>query len=78
MPPNKPNYHPLPTQNEIDDAVAIVHPKDTHVLGAAQSGNADYLITLDRKHLLSDNVRQAILPIIVCTPGGFFLEYLAD
>ena len=69
---------PLSGQDEIDDAATIVHPKDAHVLAAARSGNADYLVTLDRKHFLTDNVRKAILPMIVCTPGDFFQEYLVD
>ena len=69
---------PLSGQDKIDEAASIVHPKDAHVLAAARSGNADYLVTLDRKHFLSDNVRQAILPMIVCTPGEFFMKYLSD
>ena len=67
----------LPVQGDIDEAAMVVNIKDAHVLAAARSSRAEYLITLDRKHFLTDAVRKAIQPIISCTPGEFFNEFLS-
>ena len=72
-----PTLIPLPVQSHIDEAAKVVNKKDAHVLAAARSSRAEYLITLDRKHLLTDGVRQSILPIISCTPDDFFEEFLS-
>jgi len=45
--------------------------KDAHVLAAALACRAEYLLTLDRRHLLTDKVLDAGLPIEVLTPGTF-------
>jgi predicted nucleic acid-binding protein len=62
---------PLSGQTEIFDEATIVHPKDAHELTTALSANAEYLITINHNHFLSDNGRPPILPTIVCTPGVF-------
>jgi putative PIN family toxin of toxin-antitoxin system len=72
-----PTLIPLPAQSDIDEAAKMVNKKDALVLAAARSSRAEYLITLDRKHLLTDGVRQSILPIISCTPGEFLKEFLS-
>ncbi len=68
---------PIPEQQEIEEAQKVVQPKDAHVLAAARSGEASHLITLDRKHFLTDEVRQAIRPILACTPGEYLDQLLA-
>ncbi len=55
---------------------AWVAPKDAHVIAAAQGG-ADYLLSLDRKHLVNDHVRSAGLPFQVLTPGEFIQQILS-
>lgn len=68
---------PIPGQQEIEEAQKVIRPKDAHVLAAARSGEASHLITLDRKHFLTDEVRQAIRPILACTPGEYLDHLLA-
>lgn len=46
----------------------ITAEKDVHIIAAARKAKADYLITLDKKHLLK--IKQK-LPFKVVTPGEF-------
>jgi predicted nucleic acid-binding protein len=69
---------PLPPPSAIRRAAELVADKDAHVLAAAREGEATHLITLDRKHLLIEEVRQGALPIVVCTPGDFLQKILKD
>ena len=62
---------PTPTLTERIKYHDIIHQKDAHVLAAALQGNCDYLITLDRKHFMTDKIQQAKLPIKILTPGDF-------
>ena len=66
-----PQVVPTPKQRKIEAAAEVIQPKDAHVLAAARDGDASHLITLDRKHFLTDETRQAILPILACTPGEY-------
>jgi predicted nucleic acid-binding protein len=73
-----PELVPPPSLIAIQRAAELVADKDARVLAAAREGDATYLITLDRKHLLPNEVRQGALPIIVCTPGDYLQELLKD
>lgn len=45
----------------------LTKEKDIHVLAAAFSAKVDYLVTLDKKHLL--RLRSKSLPFVILTPG---------
>ena len=63
-----------PSPNQIANCVSLVGEKDAHVLAAALEGGAGYLLTLDRRHLLTPSVQAAGLPIQVLTPGEFLRQ----
>ena len=67
---------PFPSEEALQNASALVAEKDAHVLAGARESRSTHLITLDRKHLLLEKVRQGALPIIVCTPGDYLQEFL--
>lgn len=46
-------------------------PNDAHVIAAAAISGADFLITLDQKHLLTPKVRSILKPIKVFSPKQF-------
>jgi len=73
-----PHVLPSPEQREIEAAAEGIRSKDSHALAAARNGEASHLITLDRKHFLTDEVRQAIQPILACTPGEYLDQLLAS
>lgn len=59
-----------PSPRLVKKAVAFVGRKDASILAAAQEGQVDYLITLDKKHLLSSQGKKDIEMTIV-TPSEF-------
>ena len=54
----------------------LVTEKDAHVIASAVLGGAAYLISLDRRHLVNDAVRNAGLPFEVLLPGEFIRSVL--
>ena len=68
---------PVPPEAVIGRYAQYVDPKDAHVLAAAVEGRADFLLTLDRRHILAaaDGVKQAGFPIVILRPGDFIQQY---
>ena len=65
---------PPPSKERLSECVPLTTEKDAHVLAAALACKADYLLTLDRRHLLTPSVLSAGLPLGVMTPGEFLRE----
>jgi putative PIN family toxin of toxin-antitoxin system len=59
-----------PSFRLVKEAIAVVGRKDASILAAAQEGQVDYLITLDKKHFLSSRGKKKIALTIV-TPSEF-------
>ncbi len=57
----------------VREVEIYVVPKDAPVVAAALAAQADYLVTLDRKHLLKESVRQRS-GLNILTPGDFLKE----
>lgn len=72
-----PDMQPPPSEDRIEECAALVGPKDAHVLAAALESHAGYLLTFDRRHLLTPLVLSADLPLKVMTPGDFLREVAA-
>lgn len=60
----------------LAECVPLTTEKDAHVLAAALECGAEYLLTLDRRHLLSEIVLTAELAVRCMTPGTFLQEIL--
>lgn len=61
-----------PTHSEnLEFGELISDPKDYHVLAGAKKYNADYILTLDRKHFFTPKLKQAKLPFQILTPGEY-------
>lgn len=67
------NLNTVAPTSEQEEAVwlGIVAAKDAHVLAGALKARADVLVTLDRKHILTDAVRNTF-PIPVRDTREFF------
>lgn len=52
----------------------LVDIKDLHVLIFAKSSRADFLITLDKKHLKTKKLQEANLPFQILTPKEFLKQ----
>ena len=66
-----PSLIPAVTPDEEMPYYELVTAKDAHVVASAVKGGAHFLVTLDRKHLANETVREAGLPVQVMTPGDF-------
>jgi predicted nucleic acid-binding protein len=68
---------PVPPADQLQKYAAFIHPKDLHVLASALEGKSEFLLTLDRKHVLAatETVQEAYLPIRILRPGDFIRQY---
>ncbi len=68
---------PTPSDESLKHYAQFVDAKDAHVLAAAIEGKSDFLLTLDRRHILSvaDAVKSAGLPIAILLPCDFIRNY---
>jgi predicted nucleic acid-binding protein len=68
---------PVPPGETLQEYGSMIDQKDLHVLAAAAEGKSEFLLTLDRKHVLSaaNAVEKADLPIRILTPGDFIRRY---
>jgi predicted nucleic acid-binding protein len=68
---------PVPSEAELAEYAPLIDAKDLHVLAAAVEGACQFLLTLDRRHILAaaPAVRAAGLPIKILRPGDFIQQY---
>ena len=68
---------PMPSKEELGKYAPLIDPKDLHVLAAAVVGESQFLLTLDRRHILAaaEAVQAASLPIDILRPGDFIQQY---
>lgn len=66
----QPRVHPLVTPEEEAKWFGVVTAKDAHVLAGAHKAEADVLISLDHRHIVTERVRQGF-PIPVQDTGEF-------
>lgn len=72
-----PEIAPAPSTGLLARCRPLVGEKDAHVLAAALQCTASYLLTLDRRHLLTSAVLEAGLSVTVATPGDFLKEIVS-
>ncbi|WP_041537768.1 putative toxin-antitoxin system toxin component, PIN family [Carboxydothermus hydrogenoformans] len=66
-----------PTNEEKDCWRSLVAEKDCHVLAGAYKANADFLVSLDKKHILTEKVKKEF-PIPVMDTKEFLTEILSN
>ncbi len=68
---------PVPSREELDRYATLIDAKDLHVLAAAVVGKSQFLLTLDRRHILAaaDAVQGVNLPLVILRPGDFIQQY---
>jgi predicted nucleic acid-binding protein len=67
---------PPVSAEEIADYSHLIEEKDAHVLAAAARSGAQFLLTLDTKHFMTERLSKADLGLIIVTPGHFIKDYL--
>ena len=59
------------TKDEARPYQDIVVEDDLHVIAGAKLTKSDYLITLDKKHLLKEEVRRLVKPLKIVNPEQY-------
>lgn len=62
------------SEREIKPYQAIVVAKDAHILAGATLCSCDYILTLDKKHINNEGVKDKFTEVIITSPKEFF-EY---
>ena len=67
----------VPLKEDLQKYASVIDPKDLHVLAASVEAGSEFLVTLDRKHILAaaTSAEMANLPIQILTPGDFIQQY---
>jgi predicted nucleic acid-binding protein len=74
----QPEIVPAPPVKQVAECALLTTEKDAHVLAAALACRASYLLTLDKRHLLTPALQAAGLPLGVMTPGDFLRQIAAS
>lgn len=72
-----PDMVPPPSGQQVLRCSTLTGDKDAHVLAAALDCGAAYLLTLDRRPLLTPAVESAALPLKAATPGQFLRKLVS-
>ena len=67
---------PAPTQRALRRYDRLISDRnDRHVLAGAATSRSSVLLTLDRRHFMTDTLRRAKLPFRIQTPGKFLTAW---
>ena len=69
---------PPPEEKELKPYEDCIHPKDVPILTAAVKAKADFLVTLDRRHFMTDKVLACAGEMKILTPGDFLHDALKN
>lgn len=61
--------------SEIEPYISDIDQDDAHLIAGANLTECDFLISLDKKHLLREDIRNKVKPLKILSPGEF-LSYL--
>lgn len=65
------------TALEIAPYQKIVDTEDAHLIAGAKLTRCQYLVTLDKKHLLKDEIRGKVLPLKIVNPKKILEELVS-
>jgi len=65
-----------PSPDEVMACSELIDSKDAHVLAGAGKGDVSFLLTLDRRHFMTEQILDADLSFEIMTPGDFLERFL--
>lgn len=73
----KSNFKKIEFRDELEvlQFQGITAQKDTHVIAAASKAKVDFIVTFDRKHLLS--IKEGSLPFIILSPADLIKKIIS-
>lgn len=66
------------TIGEITSYRGLIDVEDAHLVAGAVLTKCDYLVTLDKKHLLREDIRKRFLPLGIVSPKDLLTEIISD
>ena len=66
------------TTGEIEPYQGLVEIEDAHLIAGANLTRCQYLVTLDKKHLLRPDVQKRFLPLKIVSPGELLRELVLE
>ncbi len=62
------------TQDEIEEYLGLIDAEDAHLVAGANLTHCEYLVSLDKKHLLRDAIQKKFLPLRIVSPKELLEE----
>lgn len=59
---------------DIEPYRDLIDIKDAHLVAGANLTHSQYLVTLDKKHLLREDIKKRFLPLKIVSPGQLLEE----
>lgn len=66
------------TKSEITPFINSVDITDAHLIAGAMLTNSNYLVSLDKKHLLKQEIKDKFKPLKIVSPKEFLLKLISD
>lgn len=66
----------LVTVDEIEPYQNLIDPDDAHLIAGANLTKCQYLVTLDKKHLLRPDIQKKFLPLRIVSPKELLEEII--
>jgi len=63
------------TEDEIEAYKNLVDVDDAHLIAGANLTKCQYLVTLDKKHLLREDMKEKFLPLRIVSPKEFLQKH---
>lgn len=66
------------TIEEIAPYQELIDAEDAHLIAGAKLTGCDYLVTLDKKHLLRKDIQEKFLPLLIVSPKELLEEIISE
>lgn len=63
------------TKLEIKPFIELVDASDAHLIAGSKLTGADFLVTLDKKHLLKEDIKNRFKPLKIVNPEELLRKY---
>lgn len=64
------------TKDEIEEYLGLINAEDAHLVAGANLTRCEYLVSLDKKHLIRDNIQKKFLPLRILSPKDLLEEII--
>lgn len=66
------------TLEEVEPYQNLIDNEDAHLIAGAKLTKCEYLVSLDKKHVLREEIKQRFLPLKIVTPKELIEDLVKD